>query len=95
VFYSTLTHYKTPSNTLKHPQIGPKSISKSKIFQNQKKKVKKIPKSKKSKVKNIFLHQIYFPNQAITSDQMGGVEKGDHRTQRNGLDGKGGGFKVK
>jgi hypothetical protein len=26
---------------------------------------------------------------------MGGVEKEDHREERDGLDGKGGGFKVK
>ena len=37
---------------------------------------------------------MYFPNQAITTDQMGGVEKGEHDLQKNGLDGQGGGLKL-
>ena len=48
-----------------------------------------------SKVKIFFLHQMYFPNRAITSDQVGGVEKGEHDLQENGLDGQGGGLKLK
>ena len=38
---------------------------------------------------------MYFPNRAITSDQVGGVEKGEHDLQKNGLDGQGGGLKLK
>lgn len=59
----------------------------------QRKKSTKFQSQRNSKV-NFCFHQMYFPNQAITTDQMGGVEKGEHNLQKKWSGRAGGRFKT-